>query len=107
MSDDFAQRGQSGSRVEQPHEAWPIIEHEPEHEPDVPPDLSSTHVQPERGVSADRIREITRMSKARLREHVETWARKHGRRWVLGGPSEWGHDELVTAVVRVEKGREP
>ncbi len=26
--------------VEQPHEAWPIIEREPEHEADVPPDLS-------------------------------------------------------------------
>lgn len=29
-----------GSDVEQPREAWPIVEHEPENEPIVPPDLA-------------------------------------------------------------------
>ncbi len=28
-----------GASVEQPHEAWPVIEREPEYEPVVPPDL--------------------------------------------------------------------
>ena len=42
---------------------------------------------------------VSKMSKADLRALIYADARERGRQWVLGGPDEWSHDELVRYIV--------
>lgn len=50
---------------------------------------------------------ITRMPRGQLVARIERWMREHNRRHVIGGPRQWSKDELVSAVVRIERGEEP
>lgn len=55
----------------------------------------------------DHVRWLSRQPKRALREIVERWGREHGRRWVIGGPGDWNHDELVSACARIKRGEQP
>jgi hypothetical protein len=53
------------------------------------------------------VRWLSRCSKAGLRKLLYAWAEEHGRRWIIGGPEDWSHDELVAGLMRVRRGEQP
>lgn len=58
-------------------------------------------------VSTDRVRELNALPVRELIARVEQWGRSNGRRWVVGGPRTWRRDELVSALLRIDRGEEP
>lgn len=54
----------------------------------------------------DYVRSLYRLSKPRLADLVERWAREHGQSWVIGGPRQWSKDELISALARIRRSEE-
>lgn len=55
---------------------------------------------------SQRISELSKMSKARLLEIIRDHAKRHGARWIIGGPQLWSKDELIDGIMEFER-KEP
>jgi hypothetical protein len=52
---------------------------------------------------SQRINELSKMGKARLLEIMSDHAKRHGARWIIGGPQFWSKDELIDGIMEFER----